>query len=156
MKIINRRDAFKGLGVLGATAMLPSLGGSSAPRTAIVVGSGIAGLSAAWELQAAGFAVSVFEKQHMAGGRMRMDWIGPIYRQVHAEEIWEGNLEMLDLADTIRIADKFTINQPDGPMEIPIPVKSSSASSEKTTAWPSTNGLGSYPRPLSNPPKTPW
>jgi len=122
MKIINRRDAFKGLGVLGATAMLPSLGGSSTPRTAIVVGSGIAGLSAAWELQAAGFAVSVFEKQHMAGGRMRMDWIGPIYRQVHAEEIWEGNLEMLDLADTIRIADKFTINQPDGPMEIPIPV----------------------------------
>ena len=123
MSVISRRDTLKGLGVLGAAAMMPGLAGAVNPgRTAVVVGSGVAGLSAAWELQAAGFKVTVFERRHMAGGRMRLDWMGPLYGEVHAEEIWEGNLEMLDLANMIGIAEEFTVNQPDGPMTEFIPV----------------------------------
>ena len=123
MRVISRRDILKGLGVLGATAMMPGLAGVVNPgRTAVVVGSGIAGLSAAWELQSAGFKVTVFERRHMAGGRMRLDWMGPLYGEVHAEEIWEGNLEMFDLANMIGIAEEFTVNQPDGPMTELIPV----------------------------------
>jgi oxygen-dependent protoporphyrinogen oxidase len=41
----------------------------SAPR-AIVVGSGIAGLSAAWRLTRAGFSVSVLDKEERPGGRV--------------------------------------------------------------------------------------
>ena len=115
---LNRRTVLRSIGVVGATAAIsPTWQAFAADaRTAVVVGSGIAGLSAAYDLQKAGFAVTVFEKRHMAGGRMRLDWMGPLYGEVHAEEIWEGNLEMLALADEIGISNEFTVNQPDGPM----------------------------------------
>ena len=87
----------------------------SAP-SAIVIGSGIAGLSAAYELEKAGFLVKVFEKHYMPGGRMRDDWMGPLFGEVHAEEIFEGNKEMFALADELGISKQFTVNQPDGPM----------------------------------------
>ena len=115
---LNRRSVLRHIGAIGATAAVtPTWQAFAADaRTAVVVGSGIAGLSAAHDLQKAGFAVTVLEKRHMAGGRMRLDWMGPLYGEVHAEEIWEGNLEMLALADEIGISKEFTVNQPDGPM----------------------------------------
>ena len=121
---LDRRRILKNITALGATASISpawqALAGDR--RTAVVVGSGIAGLSAAYDLQEAGFAVTVFEKRHMAGGRMRLDWMGPLYGEVHAEEIWEGNLEMNDLAEKIGIAEEFTVNQPDGLMTVYTPV----------------------------------
>ena len=121
---LDRRRILKNITALGATASISPVWQALADdrRTAVVVGSGIAGLSAAYDLQEAGFAVTVFEKRHMAGGRMRLDWMGPLYGEVHAEEIWEGNLEMNALADKIGIAEEFTVNQPDGPMTVYTPV----------------------------------
>ena len=39
-------------------------------KSAVVVGGGIAGLSAAYELQESGFKVTVLEEKHLPGGRM--------------------------------------------------------------------------------------
>ena len=96
----------------------------SAP-SAIVIGSGIAGLSAAYELEKAGFLVKVFEKHYMPGGRMLDDWMGPLFREVHAEEIFEGNEEMVNLADELGISRQFTVNQPDASLAELNPVLSS-------------------------------
>lgn len=125
MTTLSRRLMLKGLTTAAVSATTPQLiraAKAISVPTAIVIGSGIAGLSAAYELQKAGFAVTVFEKQHMAGGRMRDDWMGPLFGQVHAEEIFEGNKEMFALADEIGISKEFTLNQPDGTMTALSPV----------------------------------
>jgi len=79
-----------------------------APKpTALVIGAGIAGLSAAWELRKAGFDVTVFEKEDFTGGRMREGWMGPLYQFTHAVGVLEANREMFDLADELGIRDEL-------------------------------------------------
>ena len=116
---LSRRLMMKGMTTAAVALSTPQLiraaRAISAP-SAIVIGSGIAGLSAAYELEKAGFLVKVFEKHYMPGGRMRDDWMGPLFGEVHAEEIFEGNKEMFALADELGISKQFTVNQPDGPM----------------------------------------
>ena len=132
MTTLSRRMMLKGLATATVAASTPQLvrvAGAVSVPTAVVIGSGIAGLSAAYDLQKAGFAVTVFEKQPVAGGRMRDGWMGPLFGQVHAEEIFEGNKEMFALADEIGISNEFTLNQPDGPM---------------TELYPVDNGKGVY------------
>ena len=75
--------------------------------TAVVIGAGIAGLSAAYELQKAGFRVTVMEKWDFVGGRMREEQRGPFYGPAHAIGIHEGNREMFDLAREIGILDQL-------------------------------------------------
>ena len=45
-------------------------------KSAVVVGGGIAGLSAAYELQESGFKVTVLEEKHLPGGRMAEEKVG--------------------------------------------------------------------------------
>ncbi len=114
---IKRRNVVKGItAVTVASAFNPvTLFADERGPTAVVIGSGIAGLSAAWELKQAGFRVTVFEKQHKAGGRMRQDWMGSIYGPVHATGIWSGNTEMWDLGEQIGLAKELA-NQPKYPI----------------------------------------
>jgi monoamine oxidase len=78
--------AMQSLGLFGtgAAAALPALPSNFGDgRKVIVLGAGIAGLVAAWELQQAGFAVTVLEARNRVGGRAwtvrdgdRIDMIG--------------------------------------------------------------------------------
>jgi monoamine oxidase len=80
--VLRRRDLLKGSARLGLAlaAARPVIGpvparSSTAPRIAIV-GAGIAGLSAALELQDAGYASTIYEATHRLGGRMHSDRSG--------------------------------------------------------------------------------
>lgn len=105
----NRRDVLKGLvagGLMTATALASAATRSKSDvRTAVVIGAGIAGLSTAYELRKAGFAVSIFEKRNWSGGRMREAWMGPLYGFTHAAGIFGGNRQMFELATELGVAD---------------------------------------------------
>ena len=113
--LAGRRDVLKGLAAVAAATILPD----GLPRglahaetggvgpTAVVIGAGIAGLSAAYELRRAGFRVSIFEKEMFTGGRMREGWMGPLYGFTHAEGIFQANREMFALASEFGIADQL-------------------------------------------------
>ena len=82
---LTRRSLLQSLGGLAGTlATAGSTVWSSEKPTVMVVGSGIAGLSAAWDLSTAGFDVTVLEKDTMPGGRMIQTWVGPRYINPHA------------------------------------------------------------------------
>jgi monoamine oxidase len=78
---INRRQFIKDLG-LGAAAlsMLPNISMASgrgnlalqgAPKSVVILGGGLAGLAAAYELKKAGHTVTVLEARKQPGGRVR-------------------------------------------------------------------------------------
>ena len=106
MRPIDRRTALKALGGgLAGASLLPAaaLWGDDRP-TAVIVGSGISGLSAAYDLQRAGFAVTVIEKEGMAGGRMVDAWIGPRYMNPHAGGVLTAYREMWALAEEVNVS----------------------------------------------------
>lgn len=65
------------LGSIPATSLLPAAPGQrhlvrrSAPQRVIIVGGGLAGLAAGWELHATGHRVTLLEARSRAGGRVR-------------------------------------------------------------------------------------
>jgi oxygen-dependent protoporphyrinogen oxidase len=75
--------------------------------TAVVIGAGIAGLSAAYELRKAGFEVTVFEKESFTGGRMVELQMGPLHQFTHAVGVFEANREMFDLAAELGLAEEL-------------------------------------------------
>ena len=80
---------------------------SSPMPSAVVIGAGIAGLSAAYELTKAGFHVSIFEKEMYTGGRMREAWMGPLYGFTHAEGVFTANREQFALAAELGVLDEL-------------------------------------------------
>ena len=100
-----RRKLVKGLVAAGvASSVMPrSLFADGRGPTAVVIGAGIAGLSAAWDLRKAGFQVSIFEKEKFTGGRMVEMQKGPLYRPTHAEGVFNANKEMFALAAELGI-----------------------------------------------------
>lgn len=100
---LSRRDFIKTGMVLSAAGMLPSVGDSqqsrpSQPKNVIVVGAGLAGLSAAFELTRTGHSVTVLEARTRPGGRVYTlrqpfpdglyaelggEWINPNHHHIH-------------------------------------------------------------------------
>ncbi|MCE7984983.1 MAG: FAD-dependent oxidoreductase [Caldilinea sp. CFX5] len=82
--LITRRDFLKGLGAVGGSTALHALGvaprstyagplrlqGNGAGRRVIILGAGLAGLTAAYELQQAGYDCQILEARQRAGGRI--------------------------------------------------------------------------------------
>jgi oxygen-dependent protoporphyrinogen oxidase len=75
--------------------------------SAVVIGAGIAGLSAAYDLRKAGFDVKVFEKWEFVGGRMRDAWMGPVWGPPHALGILQANREMFALGAELGISEQL-------------------------------------------------
>ena len=82
-KTIRRRDFVRGVGgtlmyaaagastrVASAVFSTPTLPGQSS-RSVLILGAGLAGLAVAYELDKAGFGVSVLEARSRPGGRVR-------------------------------------------------------------------------------------
>lgn len=116
MTLIGRRKILKAAAAGAAAIVCPGVArpiAAASTRTAVVIGSGIAGLSAAHDLQKAGFSVTVFEKSNIAGGRMIEAWMGPLFGYVHASALFEGSREMWSLANEVGLGDDVD-GQPDG------------------------------------------
>lgn len=72
--------------------------------TVAVVGSGIAGLTAAWDLKKAGCRVVVFERDKAPGGRMADTIVNGICTHSGASIIFSFNRDMLALVNELGIA----------------------------------------------------
>ncbi len=107
--LATRRDVLKGIAAGGLLATVPMASARQTQngRKAVVIGAGISGLSAAWELRRAGFQVSIFEKRDWSGGRMREAWMGPLYGFTHAAGVLSANREMFALATELGMADEL-------------------------------------------------
>ena len=104
-----RRTVMKGLAATAAaSAVMPhNLFAAGRGPTAVVIGAGIAGLSAAYDLRKAGFQVSIFEKEKFTGGRMVQLQMGPLYQYTHAVGVLDANREMFALAAELGIEDQI-------------------------------------------------
>lgn len=100
-----RRRFMKGIAATAAaSALVPqALFAAGRGPTAVVIGAGIAGLSAAWDLRKAGFQVAIFEKEKFTGGRMVQLQMGPLYQFTHAVGVFEANKDMFELAAELGI-----------------------------------------------------
>src|SRR2546426_12265464 len=72
MRVLTRRSFVKTAALAGAGVALHGCGGLSAERTrdVVVIGAGMAGLTAARELTRAGFDILVLEARDRVGGRI--------------------------------------------------------------------------------------
>ncbi|MFJ9523672.1 protoporphyrinogen/coproporphyrinogen oxidase [Kitasatospora sp. NPDC101801] len=77
------------------------------PRTAAVIGAGIAGLTAAWHLQRQGVSVRVLERAPEAGGRMRTVDQDGFRMEVGASILGQNYTAMRDLIDELGISDQY-------------------------------------------------
>jgi oxygen-dependent protoporphyrinogen oxidase len=81
---------------------------SIAPHTSvIVVGAGIAGLTAAYRLQQAGFVVTVLEAKQLPGGRMADEMRGSLYAFTGATGLFAFYRDMWSLIDELGLKDKL-------------------------------------------------
>lgn len=95
----------------------------------LVIGAGIAGLAAAYDLTKAGYNVTIFEKEKFVGGRMVELQMGPLYQFTHAQGILQANAEMYRLAEELGVRDQLD----------PVPYRFGGGTD---------NGIGLYPTGL--------
>jgi oxygen-dependent protoporphyrinogen oxidase len=105
MNGIGRRALLRGAVASGLCCAPPlRFARAAGQRQVVVIGAGIAGLSAAWDLQQAGFRVTVLEKNAHPGGRMAETMRGPLWFPTGASGIFEANREMYLLAAALGVA----------------------------------------------------
>lgn len=95
-----RREFLKVLGTAAAGAALVSRQANAQrrPKSCVIIGAGLAGLSAAYKLKRAGWAVTVLEGRNRVGGRvlshtfkdtnliceLGAEWVGESHERIHA------------------------------------------------------------------------
>lgn len=72
----------------------------------IVVGGGIAGLTAAWRLQRSGHEVTILEREPASGGRMRSERRGAFIVDRGAQFVFSGYADLHALAEEVGLADQ--------------------------------------------------
>lgn len=86
---------------------MTSSSGVSPRRHVVVVGAGIAGLSAAAALKQHGFEVTVLEGSPSIGGKLALDEVAGITVDVGAESMLNRRPEAIDLARNAGLSDKL-------------------------------------------------
>lgn len=103
----NRRDFLKTLGTVSAGLVLaPAVIGQRRRRTCVVIGSGLAGLSAALKLKNAGWDVTVLEARSRIGGRVfshTMPDSGGLVCELGAEWVGESHERIKELCTDFNI-----------------------------------------------------
>jgi monoamine oxidase len=107
----SRRSFLKGTMALGATGLLTSC--LSSNKTAkpgsnntniAIIGAGIAGLNAAYQLKKAGLSSTVYEASKRVGGRMlSIEWDDGLQIDLGAELINTDHQDMLELAEELNV-----------------------------------------------------
>lgn len=75
-------------------------------KKVIVVGGGIAGLSAAWELKKRGYNVTVLEAEHEVGGRMRSIKWNDAWWDLGGVQVTDGGVELHAIADELGLRNR--------------------------------------------------
>lgn len=100
MARINRRDFLKTLAVttVGSALSAPAVFSQRKPKACVIIGAGLAGLSAALKLKTAGWEVTVLDGRSRIGGRvlshtfkdtnliceLGAEWVGESHERLHA------------------------------------------------------------------------
>lgn len=80
---------------------------TQSPKRIVVVGGGIAGLTAGYELMKAGHQVTVLEAKDIPGGRMGEKLEGSFMKYTGATGLFRFYTDMWELADEFGLSDRF-------------------------------------------------
>src|SRR5271168_553765 len=83
--------------------------GALAPKRVVVVGAGIAGLTAAYELQKAGCEVTVLEAKDIPGGRMAEKLEGSFMKYTGATGLFRFYKDMWELIDELGLSERLML-----------------------------------------------
>ncbi|MEO7658301.1 MAG: FAD-dependent oxidoreductase [Pyrinomonadaceae bacterium] len=102
----NRRDFFKAVAAASIVAAgAPSVSSQRRWRTAVLVGSGLSGLAAAYKLKDAGWKVTIIDGRSRKGGRVfsHTDAATGIVCEVGAEWVGEDHVRLKALCHDFKI-----------------------------------------------------
>lgn len=89
-----------------------------APYQTVVVGGGISGLLAAWDLQRAGFQVSIFDAATTWGGCVGRHEVAGVVLDSGAESFATRNTAVAELAAELGLGEKIVEPDPAGAWEV--------------------------------------
>lgn len=78
-----------------------------AGRRIVVVGAGLAGLAAAWRLQAGGHAVQVLERRARSGGRIDSEWVDGFCLDAALESVWTRDRHLMRWISELGLSDRL-------------------------------------------------